>query len=268
MSENSFPYGNNPMNPEAWVGRSNTKSLRWLVSYDGSLSLACGYHSFIFLGLDSLAIGIANIYSCGLSLSLPIGKIFKAVGGTARDALTIEKFSEQVGNAKKVTDATRMEVEQNQTGSGIELYERMGQSIPQLIRADIPFSFDDLAGMPGAIAGAEIEMSGAASIYFIEGYEGLIGDKIFGPSQIANTGDGLVGAGIGISAGVWSVETPRNLYLELGAAANLRCQIEGQSPSYDQPYREILNLHPYLAALPPIGCSLSETGFNPMRMLP
>ncbi|MDD7971404.1 hypothetical protein [Roseinatronobacter alkalisoli] len=58
---NTFPFGNDLNQAESWLGHMNAKSLNWRVYYDGGLSLICGYHSFIFLGLDSLTIGIANL---------------------------------------------------------------------------------------------------------------------------------------------------------------------------------------------------------------
>lgn len=270
MDDTEFPFGNDLMKPEDWVGTMSAKSKRWLISYDGSLAVVCGYHSFIFLGLDSMAISVVNILNCGLTASAPIGKIFKAVGGAARDALAFEKANDLVGNAKKIDDAVTMEREQSEANSGMALYQRMKKAIPQLIYANKPFSFDDLAGMPGGIAGAEIEAVGAAGIYRIEGYDGIAGgltSDFFFRATVANAGTGLIAGGVGISAGVWSVEGPRNLYWELGASARARCVVENSSPSYDQPYRQIPNLHPYLQGLPPAGCSMEETNFNPARLL-
>jgi len=270
MSDAEFPFGNDLMKPDDWVGTMGAKSTRWLISYEGSLALVCGYHSFIFLGLDSMAISVVNILNCGLTASAPIGKLFKAVGGAARDALAFEKANDLVGNAKKVDDAITMERGQRDANSGMALYQRMQKAIPQLIYASKPFSFDDLAGMPGGIAGAEVEAAGAAGIYRIEGYDGIAGgltSDFFFRATIANAGTGLISAGVGISAGVWSVEGPRNLYWELAASARARCVVENSAPSYDQPYRQIPNLHPYLQGLPPAGCSMEETNFNPARLM-
>src|SRR5690606_16611085 len=149
--------------------------------------------------------------------SVPIGKVFKAVGGAARDALAFERASDLAGHTKKVGDAAIMEREQNEANSGMALYERMSKAIPQLIHADKPFSFDDLAGMPGGIAGAEVEVLAAAGVYRIEGYDGISGgftSDFFFKGTVANAGTGLIAGGVGISAGVWSVEGPRNLYWE------------------------------------------------------
>jgi hypothetical protein len=144
------------------------------------------------------------------------------------------------------------------------LYRRMRQAIPQVMEANTAFSIEDLAGMAGGIIGGEIELGAAAAAYMIEGSDGAFGDIIF-RSTVANAGDGLVSAGVGVSVGVWSVEAWHNLYIELGTGAHARCRIANQSPSYDQPYRQLPGLHPYLASLPPIGCSFAETGFNPQR---
>jgi hypothetical protein len=259
MSE--FPYGNDLNRPDNWVGHMPTKSKTWLVSYDGSFSVVCGYHSFIFLGLESLNIAVVNLLNCGISASLPIGKLFK---GRGKGAETAERALEDAGRAKDGVDAIEMEQGQRAATSGMALYRRMTKGIPQMMHARRAFSLQELAGMAGGIVGAEIELGAAAAAYMIEGTDGPFGKIIF-RQGVANAGDGLVSAGVGISAGFWEVETWHNLYIELGTGARARCAIANQSPSYDQPYRQIPNLHPYLASLPPVGCSFAETGFNPQR---
>lgn len=138
----------------------------------------------------------------------------------------------------------------------------MTNAIPQFITAHQPFSFEDLAGMVGSVMGAEIELIAAAALYTIEGSDGVLGNTVFRGS-VANVGDGLLSAGIGLGTGVWALERTHNLYYELGLGARARCAIEGSSPSFDQPYMRIPRLHPYLSRLPPVGCSFDETGFNP-----
>ncbi|SAI37244.1 Uncharacterised protein [Bordetella ansorpii] len=270
MSSQEFPFGNDLSKPDDWLGLSSTKSERWQISYEGSLTFACGYHSFIFLGLDSLAISLVTIYNCGPSLSVPIGKVFKSTGGTSRGALDLESANEKVGNSKKINDAINTDREQRNATTGMALYERMKRGIPQVIFAAKPFSFDDLAVMPGGIVGAEIEIGAAAGLYRIDGYDGVKGgmtSDYFFSATVANAGTGLVSAGVGVSAGVWSVEGSHNLYWELSTGSRARCSVENTSPSYDQPYRQIPNLNPYLQSLPPAGCSLDETHFNPMKTL-
>lgn len=114
----SFPYGNDLNHPEKWVGRMDTKSKTWLVSYDGSFSIVCGYHSFIFLGLESLNIGLVNLYNCGPSVSLPIGKLFKAFGGGSKNAERVEEAYDQFGNARMTADTVKMELAQDAADSG------------------------------------------------------------------------------------------------------------------------------------------------------
>ena len=111
--------------------------------------------------------------------------------------------------------------------------------------------------------GAEAAAMAAAGSYVIEG--GF--PRPYFRRTIVNTGEGLVNAGLGVMSGVFSVERWHNLYLELGASAQARCAIEHQSPSYDQPYRQIADVHPIIAQLPPAGCSPAETGFNPASLL-
>jgi len=266
MAEN-FPYGNNLNTPTEWVGRMNAKSARWLVSYEGSFSIICGYHSFIFLGLESLNIGVVSLTNCGASFALPVGTLFKGMGAGAKTAKRIQDGIDHARNAKMSYDAAKTIHEHSKLSGGMELYERMKKAIPQFMISREPFSLGDLDGMPGGIAGAELEVKAAAALYYIEGYSGLIGDKIFGPQMIANGGDGLLSAGVSLGAGVWSVDTWFNLYFELGASALSRCLVEGQSPEYDQPYMQIPDLHPYLLMLPPAGCTLPSTSFNPARIM-
>lgn len=54
MSDEKFPYGNDPLKPQDWVGSPQTKSGRWYVTYDGGFSMVVGYHSFIFMGLENM----------------------------------------------------------------------------------------------------------------------------------------------------------------------------------------------------------------------
>ncbi|MFM2391812.1 MAG: hypothetical protein RLZZ437_3367 [Pseudomonadota bacterium] len=258
----TFPYGQNLATPELWVGNMTTKSRTWLVSYDGSLSFACGYHSFIFLGLESLNIALVNLVNCGPSVSLPVGKLWKGAGAGARTAERAEEVYEQVENGRQTVDGVKMELGQNAADTGIGLYHRMLNAIPTYMEARTAFSLNDLAGMVGSIAGGEIELIGAAALYTIEGTDGLLGPLIFQQS-VGNVGDGLVSAGIGAGVGIWSLERWHNLYLELGVGALARCRVENRSPSYDQPYMQIPNIHAYLARLPPMGCSVAEAGFNP-----
>lgn len=260
-----FPFGNNPATPDTWLGRFNTKSKRWMVSYDGSFSILCGYHSFIFLGLDNLTIGIANLYSCGPSVGLPVGKIFQAVGAGAKAADRVERAHENITRGYDTVGTARNEVAQDNADTGMALYRKMQEGIPQQFTAHVPFSFEDLAGTAGAVAGAEIAVAASAAAYMIDA--GPIAGPIYFETAVTNVGDGLVNAGIGVSAGVWSVEAWHNLYFELGASAIARCRVENQSPSYDQPYRRIAGVHPFIAQLPPAGCSFAETGFNPMTIL-
>lgn len=90
---------------------------------------------------------------------------------------------------------------------------------------------------------------------------------MFGPQHIANGGGGLVSASAGGLIGVWSVDKWYNLYFELGHAAEQRCLIENSSPAYAQPYRFIPGVHPVIAELPPSGCDIPESIFDPMELL-
>ncbi|TQM90387.1 hypothetical protein [Roseinatronobacter monicus] len=261
---NTFPFGNELSQAESWLGHMNAKSTNWYVFYDGGLSVICGYHSFIFLGLESLTIAVVRFYGCGVSVGLPVGKLFGAAGANARAARRVEHGHGIISNAYDVASTIEMEQAQRSAGEGMALYQRMQSGYPNFMQALQPFSLSDLAGMSGAVAGAHIELGAAAGSYIIEG--GV--SPVYFRKSIVNTGDGLVNAGLGMLSGVWSVERWYNLYLELGASAQASCAIKDQIPGYAQPYRQIADVHPIIAQLPPAGCSISETEFNPASLLP
>ncbi|TQM94077.1 hypothetical protein [Roseinatronobacter monicus] len=258
---NTFPFGNDLSQAESWLGHMNAKSSTWRVVYDGGFAIGAGYHSFIFLGLDSLTIALVRFYGVGPAVSAPYGKVFKAAGASARAAYraarTYGAGNMIFGLAAEI--ATRRE--QSAAETGMDLYRRSLSALPGPVRLRRPFSLHDIANTRGSIIAAEVEVMAAAGGYQISS-EGLF------DATIPNTGDGLVNAGLGAMSGVWSVERWHNLYHELGDSAQARCAIENQSPSYAQPYRQIADVHPIIAQLPPAGCSISETEFNPASLLP
>jgi len=265
----TFPYGNDLGNPDAWVGRLDTKSSVWLVSYENSFSIACGYHRFIFLGLESLSIGVLTLSGCGPSIEAPIGRLAQSGGGVGRAAA--RRFQELIGASSRAKDVGE-HVEHIQTmediSTGMQLYERMKEKLPTYVESNIPLSLEDIAGMPGAVAGAQVEAAAAAGQYFLEGYESFRDTlpparQAFGPWTIANGGSGLIGAGIGGLIGVWSLGKWFNLYYELGATSLAQCHREGSSPAYEQPYMQIGNLHEYLRQLPPAGCNIRPDAYRP-----
>ncbi|MGH1367774.1 MAG: hypothetical protein ACRBCL_04100 [Maritimibacter sp.] len=266
----SFPYGNDLSTPETWVGRMDTKSRTWLVSYDGSLSVICGYHTFIFLGLENLCIAAVDLKNCGVSAGLPIGKLLGGAGDAARSAERVDEGLDAAGRAKQIGDAVSTNQAYAQISEGMKLFDRMKAGIPQFMRANVPFSLNDLWGCTGGIIGAEVELIAGAAGYFIDAAPNPVSKPLFGPQFIANTGDGLVSAGLTAAIGVWDVDVDQNynLYWELGAASNAQCLRENRSPQYDQPYNQIAaGLHPYLASLPPAGCNLADIGFDPQAVL-
>ncbi len=257
-----FPFGQDWSQRDRWLGGFNAKSDRWLVSYEGNFSLLCGYHSFIFLGLDSLSIGVVNLTGCGPSIGLPVGKILGFAD--PRNARAIETMYDRGADIRAADGALDMEVAQAGFDSGRQLWAKMQQGIPQFLNSHIPFSLSDLTGSPGSVAGAEVEAVGTASLYWIEGYDGLIGNKVFGPDGIANSGGGLISASVRGLVGMWTVEKFYNLYYELGTDAQKQCILENSSPAYAKPYRQIPNLHPILQDLPPAFCDVPEALFNPL----
>lgn len=267
MAVEVFPFGQNLANPESWLGLPSTKSQRWSIAYDGAFAIVCGYHSFIFFGLDSLHIGILNLFDCGPSANLPLGKIFKRIGESAKTAKRIEKSHEAMNNGKMSRDAAEMEYEQDQVRQGMQLYRRMQECGPTFINAHMPFSFNDLSGTSGNILGAEVELLAAAAGYTIDAASFRTGTLLFGPSLVVNMSKGLVTAGASLATGIWIVEKSFNLYQELGSSATRRCRVEHQAPAYDQPYRVLDGIQPYIAELPPAGCAFTETGFNPSRFI-
>lgn len=264
MSE-AFPFGQDWAQKDRWLGTFTAKSRRWTISYDGNFSIVCGYHSFIFLGLDSLTIALVSLKGCGPSAGLPVGKMIgKVFGGTSSK---VEDAWEGAEHAKDINDHNESAKDRSEVGSGMQALRRMNEAVPQRMSARVPFSLETLAGAPGAIIGAEVEVIGSASAYAIEGFDGLSGPKIFGPQHIVNAGTGTVSASIGGLMGFWSVDSWFNLYAELGRGAVEQCLIENSSPGYAQPYRRIPGIHPVLAELPPQGCHVPEALFNPLSLV-
>ncbi len=262
-----FPYGNNLDKPNSWVGYRNTKSSTWLVSYVNSFAIGCGYHSFIFFGLESLSIGVVTLNGCGPVVEAPIGRLGQGIAGMGKTvARRIEEFLGDVGKVKSIGDHVKYTQSIDEISNGMALYNKMKEGIPTL-RESLPMSFEDLAGMPGSVAGAQVEVVGAAGMYFLEGFANsrdmLRSQHIFGPWTVANAGTGLVAAGVGGLIGVWSVGKCFNLYFEIGDAAREQCQLENSSPTYAQPYMQFGNLHQYLRELPPSGCELTPDVFRP-----
>lgn len=262
----AFPFGQDWAKKDQWLGTFAAKSRRWTISYDGNFSIFCGYHNFIFLGLDSLTIALVSLQGCGPSVGLPIGKMVGRVfGGSASKVEEVWEKAEQANDVKGHFDGVK---ERNDISSGMEALRRMNGAIPQRMSARIPFSLETLAGSLGSVVGAEVEMIGSASIYSIDAKDGLMGPPIFGPQHIANAGGGTVSASLGELRGVWSIDSWFNLYAELGHSAVQECLIENSSPGYAQPYRAIPGIHPVLAELPPLGCHVPESLFNPLSLVP
>lgn len=266
MVNQIFPFDQDWATHETWLGTFTAKSDRWLVSYEGNFSIVCGYHSFIFLGLDSLNIGICSLTGCGPSVGVPVGKLLGYAD--PRNARAIESMYDAQSDINAIDGALELDAEQDGYSSGVQLYHKMLQAIPQFVNAHIPFSFEDLAGSAGGVAGAEVEVGASASMYWIDASQRLLGAPMFGPDGIANAAGGMVSASVGGLIGVWSVDRWFNLYQELGNSARAQCELENTSPAYSQPYRAIPNIHPVLQELPPPYCDLPLSTFDPMSLLP
>jgi len=271
----SFPFGQDWASRDKWLGGPNAKSRRWTISYEGNFSIGCGYHSFIFLGLDSLSIGIVSLSGCGPSIGFPVGRLLGRLNPS--DARRIEHTWEGSETLRGVDGHFDLQRIQAGYGSGMALYAKMQEAIPQRMISAEPFSFNDLAGQNGAVSGAEVEIIASASLYYIEATRGLGGPFIFGPQHIANSGGGLISASIGGLVGWWSIGSCFNLYTELsrrtlydgGISQVEECIRQDSSPAYDQPYRQIHGAHPAIQELPPFGCAsdLSADLFDPTSVL-
>lgn len=267
MANDRFPYGSDLLDPGSWVGFPEPKSRRWHVTYDGGFSLILGYHSFIFLSLESMGIGIVNLKGLGPSAGLPLGRILRATKGLGEAAVErVDQAISGLGRGKTAHDIYTRETEQAEISSGSELLERMRGGITQAMVARTPFSFNDLSGMRGSAAGFEVELVGAASSYEIYGGTRENNNAFFGPRVVSSSGWGLVGASVGLLRGWWEVEKYFSLYHELGRASIENCLMENSAPSYAQPYQNIPDLHPYLAALPPAGCDIPPERFRAADM--
>lgn len=271
----SFPYGQDWAQRDRWLGSWTAKSRRWSVSYEGNFSIVCGYHSFIFLGLDSLSIGVVSLTGCGPSIGVPVGKLLGRLN--PRDAQRIEQTWERSEQLRGVDGHFDLQDVQAGYDSGLALYAKMQEAIPQRMVAREPFSLSDLNGKAGAVAGAEVEVVGSASVYFIEATHGFLGEYLFGPQIVSNSGGGLISASAGGLTGAWSVDQCYNIYTELsrrtldddGIGQIGECIRQNTWPAYDQPYRAIHGAHPAIQELPPYGCSsdLPPDLFDPTAII-
>ncbi len=189
MSSETFPYGNDPLDPDSWVGSNLSKSKRWFVTYDGGFSMVLGYHSFIFMGLENMTIGIVNLEGGGPNVSLPIGKLLRGAWGLGEDAVKkVDDMLDGLGKAKTADDIYKRETEQADIDSGSALLARMREGIIESMVARKPFSMDNMNGMRGSTAGFDIELVGAASSYEIYGGTWENRTEYFGPKIVSSAG--------------------------------------------------------------------------------
>lgn len=267
MGSGVFPFGNNLVDRDNWLGRLDTKSGNYIISYEGNFSVVCGYHSFILLGLDSLTISIISLTGCGPSVGLPVGKAIGALN--PRRSRAMEQMWDTQSDVRALDGHLDLDREQAGHESGIQLYAKMRQGLAQTLTVHKPFSMNDLWGSSGAVVGAEVEARNSASIYMVEASDGFLGSELlFGQNTVVNQGTGTVSASIGGLIGVWTIDRTFNLYVEIGARTHRDCLIANSSPAYSQPYRIIPNIHPVLAELPPFGCVLPDGAFDPAALLP
>lgn len=123
-----FPFGQDWSQKDYWLGTFTSISQRWTVSYDGNLSVICGHHSFIFLGLDSLTIALVSPQGCGPSIGVPIGRLFGMANPS--QAREIEKAWDGVEQVHSTEDNITRSVEHSEITRGTALLERMNQAIP------------------------------------------------------------------------------------------------------------------------------------------
>lgn len=240
LTMNEFPYGSDPLRPHSFLGLYNAPSRRWLVSYWAGFSIVAGYHSFIFLGLENLAIGKAYLRGVGLNVNFGARRL----GRTPRQEQVIERTENIINNY----DAARDYLDLNAaTDSASNLFRAMmNETIPTLVTARTPFSLLDVEQAWGMVEGfnADIYVAGA-QVYWLTMHNEprfLNSDRKYMERQrVSNLDDGSIGAGVGNLYGNFSIAEYYDLYSAFGTS---------HDPN-ERPYRRIPNVHPYISELPP-----------------
>lgn len=254
----TFPFGNDPRRVLSWLGRRDTPSRRWSVSYNAGLTFLCGKHTMIFFGHDNLQIGVVEIQGCGPTVSRGTGDMRRGrgAGGQIPDRQierAIEGTEDAINNSDYFADVRNVE----DADSGRALLALMNNN-PSQFDTNIPMSFSDLSRAWGTITGFNVDiMVAGAQIYYI-----TISPTMFAwnaeqlyvaDQQVYNLDDGSVGIGAGILEGKWVVRRTYDLWEENTQAAFAELGVSAwpaETPDI-QPNGNVPNqIHPFLRQLP------------------
>lgn len=262
MTQQNFPFGNDPRKVNDWLWMADTKSRNWLVAYIAGLSIGCGKHTLIFLGLDNLQIGVVTITGCGPTVALGTKAMNRGSGakGKVRDRQierTIENTEDAINNSDYFGDIENV----SDAKSGLDLLNLLNNNA-SFIRAENPFSFLDIDRSWGNISGFNVDVYVAgAQVYKIN----MTPHIFFGPQkyiesgQVYNLDDGSIGAGIGVMMGKWSVERSYDLWQEASAKVSTELGLVYGSTAPDiHPNSTIPAIHPFLRELPIQGYPIPE----------
>lgn len=209
MSNFYFPYGNDLKEPWGWLGFPDTKSRYWMATYIGGwpISAFVNGHTIAIFGTESLTAGIATLYSFGIQGSVGPGKLFKSgrqvVGRKWDGPIERKRVDDLIDKQEKNLDAQR-KVEQvtriSEFNSAIDIFNTC-LNYGTKLECETPMSLNDFDYAAGGIFGAEIELIGAASAYYISADSD--GKTLLENQQVYNMGGGLIGIGGGAASGFW-----------------------------------------------------------------
>ncbi len=231
-----FPYGNDLRKPAEWVGNPDTKSKKYLAAYAGGNALSYIYdaHTVIFFGIESLSVGVFDLESLGFQAGVGPSKVAKF---GKRVSEILDRAADGIGRAKKFQEDAQID----DIDDPAVLYRLLAENA-SFIEADEAFSMNDLAGAWGTIYGGEVEVYGAAALYYISaGYSFRDSDEYISYEQVFNLGTGTLGIGGGMAGGKW---VPRKML-------SAYWRHNGSLDADDQPFMQYSSALPYLRMLPP-----------------
>lgn len=261
---NRFPYENDPAEVQTWLPMYTTKSRIWDVAYSAGISLVIGQHTFIFMGLENLQIGVVSITGAGVTAGIGTKGMRRGSGtggSIPREQLerNIEKTEDLVNNSDYFGDVESID----DANSGLKLLALLNQN-PSRIVAEIPFSFRDIEMAWGSIYGFNVDilLAGIQKYWIDMSPDVIAGERMYFRDQsVYNLDDGSIGAGLGTLHGKWSVERSYDLWWETSEAAmrKLGLTVRPYETPDIRPNSTIPNaIHPFLRDLPISGYPISE----------
>ncbi|WP_058289851.1 hypothetical protein [Tritonibacter multivorans] len=241
----------------------DTKSRTWDVAYSSGLSLVIGKHTFLFLGLENLRIGVVSITGAGLTASLRTKALMRGSGAAGKiPRQELQKPVDLTETYINHTDYIKDTMDVDSARTGLELLKHLNKNVSRIV-AEVPFSFHDIEAAWGSIYGFNVDiMLAGVQKYWIDMSPDVIADDVmyFRDQSVYNLDDGQVGAGLGTMHGKWTVERSYDLWAETSALAQAKLGLEYQAfktPDI-RPNSALPNaIHPFLRDLPILGYPVS-----------